>query len=82
MNVDARKSLTVYFDKVTKYIWYMMRNLIIITLVSRSQGVPLHNVALLVAVILRGAVSADDGQVQIVLRKLRKLREFMSRGIK
>lgn len=82
MHVDARKSLTVYFDKVTKYIWYMMRNLIIITLVSRSQGVPLHNVALLVAVILRGAVSADDGQVQIVLRKLRKLREFMSRGIK
>ena len=72
----------VYFDKVTKYIWYMMRNLIIITLVSRSQGVPLHNVALLVAVILRGAVTADDGQVQIVLRKLRKLREFMSRGIK
>lgn len=82
MHVDARKSLTVYFDKVTKYIWYMMRNLIIITLVSRSQGVPLHNVALLVAVILRGAISADDGQVQIVLRKLRKLREFMSRGIK
>ena len=82
MHVDARESLTVYFDKVTKYIWYMMRNLIIITLVSRSQGVPLHNVALLVAVILRGAISADDGQVQIVLRKLRKLREFMSRGIK
>ena len=49
----------------------MMRNLIIITLVSRSQGVPLHNVALLVAVILRGAVSADDGQVQIVLRIVR-----------
>ena len=82
MHVDARESLTVYFDKVTKYIWYMMRNLIIITLVSRSQGVPLHNVALLVAVILRGAISADDGQVQIVLRKLRELREFMSRGIK
>ena len=82
MHVDARKSLTVYFDKVTKYIWDMMRNLIIITLVSRSQGVPLHNVALLVAVILRGAISADDGQVQIVLRKLRELSEFMSRGIK
>ena len=63
----------VYFDKVTKYIWYM-RNLII-RLISRSQGVPLHNVALLVAVILRGAVSADDRKVKIVLRKVK---EFMS----
>ena len=51
-----------------------MRNLII-TLISRSQGVPLHNVTLLVAVILRGTVSADDRKVKIVLRKVK---EFMS----
>ena len=66
----------VYFDKVTKYIWYVCihEKLNNNTDIHGSQGVPLHNVTLLVAVILRGAVSADDGKVQIVLR----LRRFMS----